>query len=354
MASEGNTERQIRPAAGVTRRLLVVLLVLSALAAAVLWREWQVLTTEPLALDVPYTLEVSRGDSLGGVATRLEREGIIDDARAVRIWARLSGRGQRIQAGEYRLTPGMTLPEMVRRMEEGRVFLHNLTVVEGWTFRQFREALASHPEIRVTLGDLDDEALMEALGHPDRHPEGWFLPETYRFARGTTDRDVLVRAMQAMEETLESLWQQRDGGLPFDTPYEALILASIVERETGHHGERGKVAGVFTRRLHIGMRLQTDPTVIYGLPEGEYQDRLRHRHLRTDTPYNTYTRHGLPPTPIALPGRASLEAAVWPEPTDYLYFVSRKDGTHHFSRTLEEHNRAVRYYQLGQGEPPNG
>lgn len=328
--------------------LFVVMIAIAVAVAYWAWQEWQTLTTTPLAVEQEERLIVDGGRSLMSVMRELESRSIIAEAEPVRYWSRITGKGRAIRAGEYRISPDMTLPELIDRMERGEVVLHRLTLVEGWTFRQLREALANHEAVHATISDLDDEAVMAALGHPELHPEGWFLPETYSFPRGTTDRDILLRAHKAMKEMLASVWADRDGGLPFDTPYEALILASIIERETGQHGERRKVAGVFVRRLQEGMRLQTDPTVIYGLPEGEYQDRLRYRHLRTDTPYNTYTRHGLTPTPIAMPGRASLVAAVQPEVGPYLYFVSRNDGSHHFSRNLREHNRAVRKYQLGE------
>ncbi|MEA5445276.1 endolytic transglycosylase MltG [Gammaproteobacteria bacterium AB-CW1] len=327
---------------------LGVLLLLTAALAAWLWQQWQELESRPLAVETSQTVVVERGDNLLRLARQLESEGIIADAERVRYWSRISGQGRNIRAGEYRIEPGMTLPELVERLERGDVVMYRFTLVEGWTFRQMRQALARHEAVEHTLEGMSDEDVMAAIGSAALHPEGWFLPDTYVFPRGTSDRQILTRAHRAMEETLESVWSQRDGGLPLDDPYEALILASIVERETGADGERGKVAGVFVRRLREGMRLQTDPTVIYGLPEGEFEGRLRYRHLRTDTPYNTYTRHGLPPTPIAMPGRAALEATVHPEVGEYLYFVSRNDGTHHFSPTLREHNRAVRKYQLGE------
>ncbi len=326
----------------------LVLLVPALLVAALLWREWQLVTTEPLALTEARTMEVERGDSLHRVARRLENEGILANADRVRYWARLSGRGDEIRRGEYRLEPGMTLPELVDKLERGEVVQYRFTMVEGWTVRRLLEALGEHEAVKTTLGDVDETELMPLLGYPEWHAEGWFLPDTYSFPRGTTDRELLSKAHRAMRDTLEETWEARQMGLPLEEPYEALILASIIERETGAPHERERVAGVFIRRLQQNMRLQTDPTVIYGLDPDDFDGRLRYRHLRTDTPYNTYTRHGLPPTPIALPGRESIRAAVNPDDSEYLYFVSRGDGTHHFSRTLEEHNRAVQKYQLGQ------
>jgi len=334
------------------KNLLLVLAALFMLALSVaaifVWQQWYSLENDTLNLEEPRVIELERGSSLMGLMRQLEAEEIIPDARVVRVWSRLSDRGREIRAGEYRLTPQMTIPELVDQLERGEVIMHRFTLVEGWTFRQLRQALARHDAVRHTIGELDDQAVMAALGSDALHPEGWFLPETYRFPRGTTDLEILGRAHAAMQDALEEAWSDQDGGLPYDTDYEALILASIVERETGVAGERHKVAGVFTRRLREGMRLQTDPTVIYGVDEEDYDGRLRYRHLRTDTPYNTYTRHGLPPTPIAMPGRAALEAAVQPQEGDHLYFVSRNDGSHHFSSSLAEHNRAVRKYQLGE------
>jgi len=338
------------------RNMLLILAAIALLglsiATILVWQQWYSLENQPLALDQTETITVDRGSSLMPVMRQLEAEGIIEDARVVRIWARLADRGRNIKAGEYELQPGMTLPELITRLEQGEVILHRFTIVEGWTFRQLRAALARQEKLTHTIQDMDDSAVMAALGSEALHPEGWFLPETYRFPRGTTDLQILRTAHEAMVDTLERLWADRDGGLPYDSPYEALIMASIVERETGKAGERNKVAGVFTRRMREGMRLQTDPTVIYGVThvteDPDFDGRLRHRHLRQDTPYNTYTRHGLTPTPIAMPGLASLQAAVQPEESEYLYFVSRNDGSHHFSRTLSEHNRAVRRYQLGE------
>jgi len=328
--------------------LLGLCILAAVIACAWVWNEWRDINTRTLNTEQERMIQVERGESLMGLMRRLEAEGLIADARPVRIWSRLTDQGRQIRAGEYRLTPQMTIPDLVQKLEKGEVVLHRFTLVEGWTFKQLREALSRHDAIKQTIDGLDDEAVMSAIGSEALHPEGWFLPETYSFPRGTTDIALLSQAHDRMQEALETIWADRDAGLPLETPYEALILASIIERETGAQGERAKVAGVFIRRLREGMRLQTDPTVIYGLEDGEYQGRLRYRHLRTDTPYNTYTRHGLTPTPIAMPGKASLVAAVQPEIGDYLYFVSRNDGSHHFSGTLREHNRAVRKYQLGE------
>jgi UPF0755 protein len=219
--------------------------------------------------------------------------------------------------------------------------------VEGWTFRQLLSALRRHEAVRDTLDGLSDEAIMARLGYPGKHPEGRFLPETYQFPRGTSDLEFLRRAYDGMQRALAAAWQGRAEDLPLDSPHEALVLASIVEKETGLASERARIAGVFVRRLRRGMRLQTDPTVIYGLGEA-FDGNLRRRDLAADTPYNTYTRAGLPPTPICLPGKAAIEAVMHPAHGTSLYFVARGDGSHQFSDTLEAHNRAVQKYQLNR------
>jgi UPF0755 protein len=260
-------------------------------------------------------------------------------------YGRLSGQAGRVRAGEYRIPAGSTPRQVMERLVSGEVLLHALTIVEGWTFHQMRRAINAHPAIRVTLDGVPDEEVMALLGREGEHPEGWFLPETYRFPRGTSDVELMRIAHHAMVRALEAAWEGRRENLPLRSPYEALILASIIERETGLAVERPEIAGVFVRRLERGMRLQTDPTVIYGLGL-DFEGRLRRVHLDTDTPYNTYTRGGLPPTPIALPGKESLAAAVQPLEGHTLYFVAtgRPDGSHYFSTTLEEHNRAVQRY----------
>lgn len=321
--------------------LLAATLALSA-ALAHAWLERYLET--PLAVpESGRIIEVGSGQPLAAVAARLAAEGVLEHPRVFSRWARWQGSDQRIQAGEYRLGVGITPREFLDMLVQGRVVLHQLTVVEGWRFADMLTALRAHEAIRNT--GLSTEDLMAALGEAGRHPEGLFFPETYRFPRGTTDLALLRQARGLMEHHLEAVWAQRAEGLPFDDPYQALILASIIEKETGLDEERERVSGVFVRRLQQGMRLQTDPTVIYGLGE-DFRDRLRRADLQRDTPYNTYTRHGLPPTPIALPGRRSLEAAVNPRDGDELFFVAtgRADGSHYFSVTLEEHNRAVARY----------
>ncbi|MFP4146641.1 MAG: endolytic transglycosylase MltG [Halorhodospira sp.] len=311
------------------------------------WLAYEV--QRPLQLqEAPQRLEVPQGASLGQLAREMEQRGWLSTAGrfGLRLYGRLSGIAGSLQTGEYAVEDGVSAYTLLQRIAAGRVIQHRLTVVEGWTFERLREALRSHDAVRHTLEGVEAEAVMDELGLEGEHPEGRFYPTTYRFPRGTTDRAILRRAYRRMEERLETAWEHRQPDLPLETAYEALILASIVERETGREEERRRVAGVFIRRLERGMRLQSDPSVIYGAGD-TYEGRLRRSHLRNEqNPYNTYRHQGLPPTPIALPGSASLRAAVDPEAGDALYFVSRGDGTHQFSATLEEHNKAVRRYIL--------
>lgn len=330
----------------------VLLLVLagSAVAVAYLHASYERFLDRPLALgEEGDTYDLPPGGSIRALAAEWTARGWVapwPDPWYLEAYARWTGQAPRLKAGEYAVDPGVTPRELIARIVAGRVIQHSLTVVEGWTFRQLRAAVHAHPRLRQTVADLDDSQIMERLGYPDLHPEGWFFPDTYLFPSGTTDLQFLRRAHETMRTRLEQAWAVRSDGLPLASPEQALILASIIEKETGLREERREVAGVFVRRLERGMLLQTDPTVIYGLGEN-FEGPLTRAHLRSDTPYNTYTRGGLPPTPIALPGAGSLAAAVDPADGDALYFVARGDGTggHVFSRTLDEHNRAVRDYR---------
>jgi UPF0755 protein len=268
------------------------------------------------------------------------------DARLLYWWFRLSGQSRSIKAGNYEIARGTSPRDLLDKLVRGDETLRALTLVEGWNFRQVRAALAQ-TELRPDSAALDDSALMERLGRAGIAAEGRFFPDTYTYAKGASDLTVLRRALHAMDRQLAAAWEQRAADTPLKTPDEALVLASIVEKETGREADRALVAGVFTNRLRVGMLLQTDPTVIYGLGE-RFDGNLRKRDLQADTPYNTYTRAGLPPTPISMPGKASLLAAVQPERTKALYFVARGDGSSQFSSSLDEHNRAVGRYQRGQ------
>lgn len=336
------------------RRLLLWLFLLLALAAAGLawwlWQDYQRFAETPLDFgSQELLLLIERGDSFRNVLKRLRSLGIT--AGHDLYWEALAFDLEvtsRLKVGEYSVNHGTTPTRLLRKLEQGLVVQHRFTLVEGWSFAQVREALAAETALTHSLEGLGADEVMARLGEPGMHPEGLFLPETYLYTRGVEDTALLRRAREAMRRTLDEVWATRQEGLPISTPYEALILASLIEKETGVPHERDEIAGVFVRRMRLGMRLQTDPTIIYGMG-ASYTGRIRRVDLQTDTPYNTYTRDGLTPTPIAMPGRAALQAAVNPKSGDTLYFVSKGDGSHYFSRNLAEHNRAVNRYIRGRG-----
>ena len=308
------------------------------------WQQHEALH-QPLKLTAERVIEVPSGATPGGVLNRLEADGILDKAFWLRQYWRFNLHRQPLHSGEYLLRPGQTVADLLAMWQRGDVIQYSITLVEGWNFRQVRSALAREQRLEQTLSDVDDEELMSRLGLAGLHPEGRFFPDTYSFVRGTTDLDLLQKANARLEKVLAEEWEKRQDGLPYKEPYDALIMASMIERETGVPQERGEIAGVFVRRLRIGMRLQTDPTVIYGMG-ARYNGRITRADLREPTPYNTYTIDGMPPTPIALAGREAINAALNPVAGKSLYFVARGDGSHVFSETLEQHNRAVREYQL--------
>lgn len=289
------------------------------------------------------------GAGPGALGRELAARGALHEARSFVWGATLLGFGGRLKAGEYRFADGISAAQLLEQVVAGRVVEYSVRLVEGWTFGQALQALAHAPKVTQTLAGLTPEQIMERLGHPGQHPEGRFFPDTYKYTANQTDLAILARAYERMQNTLQREWESRSANLPFKEPYEALILASIVEKETGRPDERPMIAAVFINRLRRHMKLQTDPTVIYGLGE-RFDGNLRLRDLRNDTAYNTYTRTGLPPTPIALPGAAAIRAVMHPAETRALYFVSRGDGSHVFSETLAQHNDAVIKYQLG-GKP---
>ncbi len=297
-------------------------------------------------LDKPLVIELKRGSTIKNLANQLEQHELLDVPEFLIIWARLNGYATRLQAGEYEIYPEETLSDLLDDIVGGHVRQHTLTLVEGWSFKQFMQAINDHEAINHSLQNKTDDEIMSELGFVDEHPEGRFFPDTYFIHRNISDIDVLLRAHAVMKETLQREWEQRDEGLPFKNPYEALILASIVEKETAIAEERPLIAGVFINRLRKKMRLQTDPTVIYGMGDS-YKGDIRFRDLRKDTPYNTYTRRGLTPTPIAMPGMGAINAVMHPEQTEYLYFVAINDssGRHKFSSTLVEHEKAVDEFQ---------
>ncbi|MGJ7461170.1 endolytic transglycosylase MltG [Halomonas sp. MA07-2] len=328
-------------------RVLKILLVLALLAGAALfggYRYWESRLEAPITVSEPTLYEVPRGAGYNRVVADLAQRGVIADDWAFRLLTRLEPQSvPSLRAGEYMLEPGMSGRELVMLLGSDRVVTYPLTIPEGWTFHQMRELLDAAPKLENRTAGLSDEEVMALLDREGVFPEGWFFPDTYRYHKGVSDVEILRQALTRMEGILEEVWEVRADDLTIDTPYEALIMASLIERETGAPAERREIAGVFKRRMETGMRLQTDPTVIYGMGE-RYEGRITRADLREATPYNTYVIDGMPPTPIAMPGRASLEAAVNPLPGETLYFVSRGDGTHHFSRTLREHNNAVNRY----------
>ena len=326
------------------RRFLAWCLFLAVLLGGGTW--WWLHAPMPMGNAV-LELEIEPGTTPRGVARNVQAAGVRVDARLLYAWFRLSGQDRLIKAGNYEIPPGTTPYGLLQKLARGEESLRALTLVEGWNFRQVRAAMGRDSALKPDTAGLSDAAIMEGLGRPGVHPEGRFFPDTYTYAKGSSDLAVLRRALHAMDRRLEAAWSQRASDTPLKSAEEALILASIVEKETGRASDRGLVAGVFANRLRVGMLLQTDPTVIYGLGE-KFDGNLRKKDLQTDTPWNTYTRAGLPPTPIAMPGKASLLAAVQPEATRALYFVAKGDGHSHFSESLDEHNRAVNRYQRGQ------
>ena len=325
--------------------LLVVLIVAAALGAAALVAHTWYTTPLPLPRS-PYDFEVRPRASLGSIARSFQDAGVLPHAFALTALARLRRADRTIKAGSYEIESGITLPQLLDKLTQGDVTQTGVTFVEGSTFAEMKRVLRDNAQVAHSAIDLPDAELLARIGAAEAHPEGLFFPDTYFFATGSSDVALLRRAYRALHDRLDAAWSRRAPDLPFATAYEALILASIVEKETGRAEDRPLIASVFVNRLRRGMRLQTDPSVIYGMG-ARFDGNLRKRDLETDTPYNTYVREGLPPTPIALPSQASIDVVVNPPKTDYLYFVSRGDGTSEFSATLSQHNRAVSKYQKG-------
>jgi len=322
---------------------LVVLVLAAAVAGAFAW--W---ANQPLGLSTsPVEVVIKPNSGVASVGRQLQRGGVGMDSRLFQLLVRLTGHGPDLKAGGYTFEAGITPLGVVGKLARGEVTHYVVTVIEGWEFRKMRAAVDASPALRHDTQGMSDAELMKAIGAAEAAPEGLFFPDTYLFARGSSDIELYRHAYKAMQRRLNEAWNARAADLPYKTPYEALVMASIVEKETGQAAERPMIAAVFVNRLRKNMMLQTDPTVIYGIGE-RFDGNLRKRDLQTDTPYNTYTRNGLPPTPIALPGLASLAAATAPAPSDALYFVARGNGTSHFSNTLPEHNRAVDQYQRGK------
>lgn len=330
------------------RKLFVLLetgVILAGLLLGLAFWQQNAALQQPLNLTQEQLLDVPAGSSPTGVLNRLEADGVIKDAFLLRLYWRFNLSGQSLHSGEYRMAPGMTAKSLLTLWEKGEVVQYSLTLVEGWTFRQVRAAFGKQPKLEQTLGDLNDSEVMAKLGHPGVFPEGRFFPDTYRYVRGMTDAELLKQAYNRLETVLQEEWEKRAADVPYVDPYQALIMASLVEKETGVPQERGQIAGVFVRRLQQGMLLQTDPTVIYGLGE-RYNGKITRAFLKEATPYNTYVISGLPPTPIAMVGREAIHAAMNPAAGSSLYFVARGDGSHVFSDDLEAHNAAVKEFQL--------
>ena len=327
-------------------RALGVFLLLALGAAAVAWLaiRWYV-DQRPLQMSADrIEFKVLPGSSVRGIAQSARAAGIEVDPDAMVVAARMTGTSQTLRAGRYGVERGITLGQLLAKLRAGDVLRERLTLVEGITFNEMKAHLASQPELKQEAARMTPADLLQAIGATEAHPEGLFAPETYVYDPGTNDLEIYRQAYRSQMKTLQEAWANRAPDLPYKSPYDALIMASIIEKETGQPAERAQIAGVFVNRLRLGMLLQTDPSVIYGLGD-RFDGNLRKRHLTTDGPYNTYTRAGLPPTPIALPGRASIEAALRPAQTPALYFLARGDGTSHFSATLSEHNQAVDKYQ---------
>lgn len=330
------------------RLLLFGLLPAVVMCALVAGGAWYWLNA-PVSMDSDTTeYVVEAGSSPRRIAKTLKAEGVHINEDAFVLLARLSGQDINIKAGAYQAVQGDSPFVLLDRMAKGEMLQTRITFIEGWSYSKLREALKQHPQVKQTLDNVSDQDLMQRLGAEYSAPEGMFYPDTYIFVPGTTDFEILSQAYEAQMQILQTEWELRQDNLPLKSPYEALILASIIEKETGHGEDRARVAGVFINRLKINMALQTDPTVIYGMGD-KYTGRIRKKDLLTDTPWNTYTRPGLPPTPISSISTAALRAALHPENHKFMYFVSRGDGTSEFSRTLAEHNRAVAKYILGRG-----
>ena len=326
----------------------LTLILLAAWAAGVFYLQYQKALNAPLVAEGDGIITVKRGDTLASLNRELVQRGVIHSDWVLPVYARINPQAANIKAGDYRIDASASLPSLMNDITNGKVVVYNITVVEGKTFKDLRASLVQTAGIEHTLNDKTDAQIATLLGI-DGSPEGWFMPETYQFHRGSSDLELLKRMYGEMQRTLEQEWPNRADGLPLANPYQALTLASIIEKETGVASERPQIAGVFVRRLQKDMLLQTDPSVIYGA--ADYHGDLTRKHLQTDTPYNTYINTGLPPTPIALPGKASIQAALHPADGDSLYFVADGKGGHTFSATYEEHQQAVARYLKQQQQP---
>jgi UPF0755 protein len=329
----------------IKKTLVTVVIVSIAAAGGFSW--W---AKNPLDTAAPIDFTITPGSGVGAAAQQMVKAGVPVNATLFQILARVTGQSARIKAGSYELKPNTSPRSLLTQLVRGEFAQEAVTIIEGWTFRQMREAIDASKSLRHETAKLSDAELMAKISTDYKQPEGLFFPDTYLFAKGASDLQIYKQAHQMLLTRLNAAWEKRSADLPYKTPYEALTMASIVEKETGQKSERAMIAGVFVNRLRTGMMLQTDPSVIYGMG-ARYEGKIAKKDLTTDTPYNTYTRYGLPPTPIALPGVQSLDAALAPAKTEALYFVSRNDGTSKFSDNLNDHNRAVNQYQRGASTP---
>ena len=335
------------------KRVLSLLFILSFITGgSAAWWFWhdmqrQLDTAINIKASTAISYIIKPGMNLKLIGEDLVLQGILEHPYYLILEGRLQGSESRLKAGEYLLHSGTTQRQLLKQFEAGRVVQHSLALIEGWSYKQIMHAVSNNDVLIKTLTSVDSKNVMSALGYPDIHPEGRFFPDTYQFPSGMTDVEYLRRAYTTMTQVLNDEWQLKEEGLPYKNANEALIMASIIEKETGVAEERAAIAGVFVRRLQKGMKLQTDPTVIYAMGD-DYHGNIRRKDLKIDSPYNTYFYEGLPPTPIALPGVEAIHAALHPEQGNTLYFVAKGDGSHYFSKTLKEHNRAVARYQLGK------
>lgn len=327
-------------------KFIALSILVGSVSLGYLWWDYKNYLNSPLSIQQDsISISVEPGSNLTRLLYKLKEQGIITKPRYLLWYARLLSNSNNLHIGEYQVAKGDTPLSLIEKFLSGKVKLYSLALIEGWNFTQMMAEINKNAFITHQLKGLDDQSIMQKIGYESVHPEGRFMPDTYSFPRGTSDISILKQSYTAMNEFLTKQWPGRDVGLPFKTPYDALTLASIVEKETGRAVERKQIAGVFVRRLLVRMRLQTDPTVIYGMGK-KFKGNIKRRDLKRDTPYNTYRRYGLPPTPIAMPSREAIDAALHPEQGDALYFVSKGDGSHYFSATLKEHNNAVIKYQL--------
>tara|TARA_B100000745_G_scaffold102032_2_gene65221 strand:- start:737 stop:1762 length:1026 start_codon:yes stop_codon:yes gene_type:complete len=326
--------------------VLISTLIIGGVVAGYLYHVYQQVVASTVDISEPALIQIERGDTLRSFLREQKAMERIEADWPFRIFLKQHPEFAHIKVGTYRISPGEPWTDVFRRLVDGDVLTYKVTFIEGWTFREFRRALTEAEYLQQTIAELSDAEVIQLLGSDElEHPEGWFYPDTYLYPHGAKDIDVLQRAHSKMQQVLAQAWKERGDAIQVESPYEALILASIIEKETAVDEERQAISGVFTRRLKRGMRLQTDPTVIYGMGQ-RYDGNIRRRDLKEDTPYNTYVHSGLPPTPIANPGSASIHAALHPESGSTLYFVALGDGSgrHYFSKSLKEHNRAVRRY----------